>query len=258
MLSHPHTPRDIVSYSSSPPQLPGHKPRLTNSRWTFEASQSPPAQLSWPPNSHQPETDRRAAPSLLVPGAEISSTTVAVSSSGNPHPPHHSQPPHIANRSSRFTFLEDTKEAAHQNARNGIQTLVHPHDGRFKLIEKSAKSSRGCPCVPSMVWDWFAPDARVELRVPGCGPAGDRNLFFLPHLARSLRLCFGGGSCGGYGTTVLPERGMVKCLDESLSVSWNEWSYSPRRRRHLLGEGASSRRLSNICRPHLIACQAQV
>jgi hypothetical protein len=37
-----------------------------------------------PPNSHQPETGRRAATSLLVPEAEHSSTTVVVSSSGHP------------------------------------------------------------------------------------------------------------------------------------------------------------------------------
>jgi ferredoxin len=78
-------------------------------------------------------------------------------------------------------------------------------------------SPPGCPCVPSVVWigvrpmhAWSSGFRAAALREIGISLS---SLIF--------HLCFGGGSCGGCGV-VLPERGMVKCLDESLNKLW--WS----------------------------------
>jgi hypothetical protein len=153
-------------------------------------------------------------------------------------------------RRSRITkFTRTRRQQTHRNTRNGIQTLVHPHDGRFRLIDGPYKSP-GMSMRAGRGLDWCAADARVELRVPGCGPAGDRNLLLPPHLpslfwwrvVRWLWCCI---ACAWYGQMFGRESKQVVVVFLSLVATDSVES--------LLRDVSN-----DFCRPHLPACWAQV
>jgi hypothetical protein len=70
--------------------------------------------------------EEQLRPYLYLKPREPSTTVAVSSSSGILNPPHHSQPPHLAKR--KFQIHQEScirrRRAAHQNARNGIQTSV--------------------------------------------------------------------------------------------------------------------------------------
>ena len=128
--------------------------------------------------------EEQLRPYLYLKPREPSTTVAVSSSSGILNPPHHSQPPHLAKR--KFQIHQEScirrRRAAHQNARNGIQTLVLPHDGRFKLIEKSVKVPRGAHACRA----WFGlVCARCTRGAQGSGlrPRGRSESLFPSHLA---------------------------------------------------------------------------